>query len=400
MEGKMKKNVMFLLLLALFVFGCSNSSTNKLQPAEKTDGDTAAEEINDSDSDTGNPADSEQQPDDDTGNAEETAQNDEDLPDDEETELPDSEIPDIDPTEECTNDPLFCYGEYYVNVFDVDAGDNGSPRLFRVYEPIDAEGQIPVVHFLHGFMYKISYYDRFLMHLASHGFIVVSSQSAHKMANGDTTSQEAEKVAAFINWLKENLKNYVAATPDFENFGLSGHSRGGKVTNRILNSDPTIAKSFFGVDPVDSKPPFSGFIGADDPESLSEPVMFTGESMFLGTEKGPSGIGGIGNTGACAPEGNNSVNFYASYPSPSHHIIAAGVGHADMVDPEDIKICSLYCSSCAGSSDDGMKSMFITYTGGLMTAFFNATLKGLAEYEKVINDPSVYPFYTKAVEHK
>ena len=395
-EAKMKKllSMFFVLLSFAFFSGCENSTLWQTKETPDIDIDEVQaeqpdenqnENASDADIEDPDPADLENKEpvDDDTAETEEYP-----------------EIPGTEEETSCNTDPTFCFGQYFVNTIDVASGDNGSPRQFRIYEPIGAEGKIPVVHFLHGFMYKISYYDRFLMQLASHGFIVVSSQSEHKMRNGDTTSQEAEKVAAFISWLKENLNNYVAVTPDFENLGLSGHSRGGKVTNRILNSDPTIAKSFFGVDPVDSKPPFSGFIGADDPESLSEPVMFTGGSMFLGTEKGPSGLVGIGNTGACAPEGGNSVNFYAAYPSPSRHIIAAGVGHADMVDPEDIKDCSVYCSTCAGSSDDGMKSMFITYTGGLMTAFFNVTLKGLTEYENILNDPSVYPFSTKTVEHK
>ena len=127
--------------------------------------------------------------------------------------------------------------------------------------------------------------------------------------------------------------------------------------------------------------------------------MFNGESMFLGTEKGPKNKLN-GETAACAPKDNNSENFYANYPSPSHHIIAAGVGHADMIDPEDLKACNIYCSTCAGSSNDETNLMFIAYTGGLMTAFFNSTLKGMTEYENILNDPSVYPFNTTVVEHK
>ena len=298
----------------------------------------------------------------------------------------------------CTSDPVFCLGQYFVNVSDVLSKNTDTPRDFRIFEPAGAEGPLPVIHFLHGFMYKMSYYDNFLIHLASHGFIVVSSQSDHGLAGvgGDNSKEEAQEVLSFINWLKQNLQERLTVTADFDNFGVSGHSRGGKVTNRVLNSDPTVAKSFFGVDPVDSKPPLSG----SDSESLNDPVQFTGESMFLGTEKGPSGLGGIGNTAACAPEDDNSVHFYAAYPSPSHHIIAAGVGHADMVDPEDVSGCGTYCSACKGSGDSGMNLMFISYTGGLMTAFFKSTLKGETQYEALLNDSSTHPFMTTVVEHK
>ena len=296
----------------------------------------------------------------------------------------------------CNSDPVFCLGQYFVAITDIKSNKSDAPRDFRIYEPAGAEGPVPVIHFLHGFTYKMSYYDNLLIHLASHGFIVISSQSDHGLAGigGDNSTEEAQEVLSFINWLKQNLQANLTVTADFDNLGVSGHSRGGKVTNRVLNSDPTIARSFFGVDPVDSKPPVG-----KDPESLNDPVQFTGESMFLGTEKGPQGLIG-GDTAACAPEDDNSVHFYAAYPSPSHHIIAAGVGHADMVDPEDIQGCGTSCSACRGSGDSGMNQMFISYTGGLMTAFFNSTLKGETQYENLLNDSSTHPFATTVVEHK
>lgn len=288
---------------------------------------------------------------------------------------------------------VFVLGPYFVNIIDIPSGTDGAPRQFRIYEPTGAEGDIPVIHFLHGFMYKIAYYDDFLTHLASHGFVVVSSQSDHAMLNGDTTFVEAEKVATFLNWLKQNLQSKVSVTVDVEHFGVSGHSRGGKVTNRVLNNNPAIATSFFGVDPVDSAPPMGG---NSDPASLNDPVQFTRESMFLGTEKGTEGTLGQ----ACAPLADNSVHFYAAYPSPSHHIIAAGVGHADMVDPSDVSACGLYCSTCKGSGNTTLNQQFISYTGGLMTAFFNLTLKCEAQYEALLDDVSQHPFQTTLAEHK
>lgn len=296
-----------------------------------------------------------------------------------------------DPTNSGETEPVFVFGPYQVNVIDIASGTDGASRDFRIYEPAGAEGNIPVVHFLHGFTYKLYYYDDFLTHLASHGFVVVSSQSDHAMIGGDTTIVEAEKVATFLNWLKQNIQSKVSVTVDVDHFGVSGHSRGGKVTNRVLNNDPAMATSFFGVDPVDSAPPMGG---SSDPTSLSSPVLFTGESMFLGTEKGPEGIS------ACAPSGDNSVHFYASYPSPSHHIIAAGVGHADMVDSADISACGLNCSVCAKSGDSNLNQQFIAYTGGLMAAFFNATLKGQTQYEALLDDVSQHPFLTTLAEHK
>ena len=286
---------------------------------------------------------------------------------------------------------IFKTGPYQVKTTDISSGEDDAPRNFRIYEPVGIEGKVPVVHFLHGFQLKYTYYDDMLTHLSSHGFIVVSGQSKHSLIGGDTSYQEAEKVITFINWLKEKLSTKISVTPDFDNFGITGHSRGGKVTNRIFNNYPDIAKSFFGVDPVDSAPPMSG---SSDPESLLDPVQFKGESMFLGTEKGPDGLS------PCAPSGDNSVNFYKCFPSPSRHIIAANVGHMDMIDTPDISACGLVCSVCSKSGDSDLNSKFMTYTGGLMAAFFSSTLKGLTRFEKILKDSSNHPFSTTLVEFK
>ncbi|MBP5201659.1 hypothetical protein J6253_02855, partial [bacterium] len=369
-----------LLIATLFLASCGGSEKKPIKQEDPSDTEVADTDTN-TDTDSTDPTDTDPEPTD-------TDSTDPTDTDPEPTDTDEPEVPG-----EVEN--VFVLGPYFVNIIDVNSGTDGAPRDFRIYEPTGAEGNIPVIHFLHGFMYKIAYYDDFLLHLASHGFIVVSSQSDHGMIGGDTTIVEAEKVTTFLNWLKQNIQSKVSVTADVEHFGVSGHSRGGKVTNRVLNSDPTMATSFFGVDPVDSAPPVGG---SSDPSSLNDPVQFKGESMFLGTEKGPDGM--IGSTGACAPSGDNSVNFYAKYPEPSHHIIAAGVGHADMVDPADVSSCGMYCSTCAKSGNTNLNQQFITYTGGLMVAFFNSTLKGQTQYEALINDSSQHPFATVLNEHK
>ena len=90
----------------------------------------------------------------------------------------------------------------------------------------------------------------------------------------------------------------------------------------------------------------------------------------------------------------------ASYPAPSHHIIAAGVGHADMVDQADLSSCGLNCSVCKSSGNNEINQQFKSYTGGLMAAFFNFTLKGENQYEALLNDSSTHPFATTLTEHK
>lgn len=388
--------VCFLLASVLF-FGCENSvNSAKMDSVEDETGSKDKEEPKKDEADTpdstdpGEPAaDSGSDP---AGDEEPAGDTDSDsgntVDGGDETDTGNETV--CDPT----YDPVFCYGQYYVKMTEILSGDNGAPRKFKVFEPIDAQGNIPVIHFLHGYQLKYDYYDSLLMQLCSHGFIVVSSQSNHNVIGGDDSFDEAEKIAEFMEWLKTGLQNYVAVTPDFGNVGVAGHNRGGKVTNRLLNSNPAVAKSFFGVDPTDVDVDFAT---AEDPRSLGDPVQFTGESMFLGVEKRNSLVELSRAESLCAFEDDDSAKFYAAYPSPSHHIVAAGVGRIDMLDTGE---CGTTCT-CSGSNDNGMKSMFITYTGGLMTAFFNSTLKGQTEYEELLNDPSgAYPFTATLVDHK
>ena len=307
--------------------------------------------------------------------------------DEDDTEPSDSGDPSVGETD------VFQTGPYTVNIVDMPKNQSGAARDFRVYVPAGATGKVPVIHFQHGYQLKYTYYDDVLAHLASHGFIVVSSQSEHKLVGGDTSIQEAVKVAEFIAFVKANIADSLPNIEvDVENFGVAGHSRGGKVTNRVLNSDPEIAKGFFGLDPVDTQPPLT-----NDPLSMSEPVQFQGPSMFLGAEKGPDGLL---EQAACAPSGENSVNFYAGFPSPSWHFIVAGVGHMDMLDADDVSACGVTCSVCAKSGNNDLNAQFRNYSGGVMTAFFNYSLKGMESGKAILDDPASHPIALSVFEYK
>ena len=113
--------------------------------------------------------------------------------------------------------------------------------------------------------------------------------------------------------------------------------------------------------------------------------------MFLGAGKVPSGLFKF------VPKGDNSVNFYACYPSPSKHIIASNLGHVDMKDESS---CCFIHSITANSGDKNINSKFISYCGGLMAAFFSSTFKGMRQYEILLKDSSNHPFSTALIEYK
>ena len=428
----------------------TDNSDTDTSDTDVSDSDTSDTEIPDNDSSDSDTPDSDSSdsdtPDADTSDSD-TSDSDTSDSDTSDSDITDTDNSDTDSSDSDTSDSgtsdtadVFTEGPYEVITTDVASGTDGAPRDFRIYEPADISGSIPVIHFQHDFMYKLDYYDNMLSHIASHGFIVVSSKSDHAKVNGQSSITEAQKVVAFINWLKENIQSKVSVTADVENFGIAGHGRGGKVSSRVTNyNEMTMLKGFFGLDPVDAQSlsdpatvteftseaiseeeqclalggTWSGFLSKScknvtiDSQEKCEILggyYFNGSkcynnratlpSMFLGTEKGRSG------SSACAPAGENSTDFYASYPSPSRHIIAAGVGHADMVDPEDLSSCGSTCSGCTGSGNAELNQQFSRYSGGLMTAFFNITLKGETQYEALLDDVSLHPFQTTLAEHK
>ena len=381
----------FIICTVCFLPSCEDNSS------KHENSDTADENVTDQDdtgdtTDTGNTQDSANTGntanDLDTGNTGDT-QSDPDISDTGNT-VDDSDTGDTSDTGN-TGDltAIFNLGPHFVNIIDIKKGNNNAPRDFRIYEPTGATGSVPVIYFQHGFQLKNTYYDDSLIHLSSHGFIVVSGQSEQSLMGGDTSVEEAVKVADFITWMKNDLPSRITVVPDIAKFGVAGHSRGGKVTNHMLNSNPSIALAFFGFDPVDSAPPIG-----NDPPSLNNPVLFTGKSMFLGAQKGPEG------SQACAPAGNNSVNFYFGFPSPSWHIIAAGVGHMDMIDPDDLSACGMTCSVCAKSGNDVLNTQFRTYGGAMMAAFFSYSLKDITGYADILSNTMNHPFMNILAEHK
>jgi hypothetical protein len=408
----------------------SDSDTSDTSDSDIADTDNSDSDISDSDTSDSDISDSD------------TSDSDTSDSDTSDSDITDTDNSDTDSSDSdaCDNIDVFNKGPYEVTVTDIASGTDGAPRDFRIYEPADISGSIPVVHFQHDFLYKKDYYDNVLTHLASHGFIVVSGKSDHAKVNGQSSITEAQKVVSFISWLKEHIQSKVSVTADVENFGIAGHGRGGKVSSRVTNyNEMTMLKGFFGVDPVDSTQSSSSYdaesiveittgaisskeqclafggtwslgscrnatIDSQEKCEILSGYYFNGSkcynnrttlpSMFLGTEKGQSG------SSACAPAGENSTDFYASYPSPSRHIIAAGVGHTDMVDPEDLSSCGSNCSGCAGSGNTELNQQFIAYAGGLMTTFFNSTLKGKTQCEALLDDVSQHPFATIINEHK
>lgn len=283
----------------------------------------------------------------------------------------------------------FAAGPHKVVQVDIAENAKGNALAVRIFHPAEA-GTYPFVNFIHGFQLKNSYYDQILTQLASFGFVVVSPQLKQSLTGGDTSIVEAEKVAAFIDsWVIPNLaQNTGSAVPDFTKIGLAGHSRGTKISWRMFLANPPKFMAIMGVDPVDTNKSTS------DPYAITGPLSYTQPSAVIGTEKGPTGLQ------ACAPaDANSAGRFYPNLPSPAWHLIAGGVGHMDMIDADDLTACGITCSLCSGGTDP-VKATFRTLSGGLLAAFFRASLYGETNYYNYFVNTSGLPHPIVKAEHK
>jgi|GEM_PF-681061 len=300
---------------------------------------------------------------------------------DDETAIPDEDT--------AVSVDVFAFGPYQVLQKDLAKNAAGNTLAVRIYYP-NAAGTYPYINFIHGFQLKNTYYDQILTHLASHGFVIVSTQFEQSLFGGDTTIQEKEKMLNFLDsWIVPQLGSHIApAVPDFTKVGLAGHSRGGKTSWRMILDNPNRFQAIAGVDPVLAPPPMGS-----DPNPITGPVSYAAPSLLIGTELGPTGMQ------PCAPADGNSAYMYPYLPSPTWHLIGAGIGHMDMMDPDDISSCGMTCSVCAGG-DANQKTTFRTLTGGLLTAFFRASLHGETSLYTKLTETAAMPHPIAKEEHK
>lgn len=251
--------------------------------------------------------------------------------------------------------------------------EQDAPLAMTIFSPA-ATGRYPVVLFQHGFVSSGPWYSEILTHLASHGFVVVAPQMYAPLIPVGTPpiAEEIARAIRVLDWLPAHLNALTGVEADTTLQGLAGHSRGGKVAWGLLVQDPSRAGAVAGLDPVDGSMYNQASI-------LSGPVNFPFPSLVIG-----AGLGSVPVTGgnmACAPEGDNHVQFYAASASPAWHVVAPDAGHADFYDP-NCQPCGFIERACRpGANPAGSRQL----AAGLLVAFFRATLQ---------NDPTAYAYLT------
>jgi chlorophyllase len=256
-------------------------------------------------------------------------------------------------------------------------GANGSPLPLEIWAP-STPGTYAVVLFQHGFQLENGFYSTILSQLASHGFIVIAPQLASGFTGGPTAAEDAVKVTNTLDWLETNLDGELDATPSFGHVGLAGHSRGAKVLWIVMTEDASYGDALVGVDPVDGT---GGPLGGEE-RVIDGTFSFTPPTFILGTGLGPQAQFGQ----ACAPDGDNHVQFYGASQSPAWHVVATDYGHMDMLDANSG--CGLACSACPAGSELGKMRKL---TGGMLVAFFRGSLQGDSSAYSVLMDTNSAP---------
>ncbi len=216
----------------------------------------------------------------------------------------------------------------------------------------------PTVVFSPGFSVDRNAYSTYTTRLASHGFLVITQTYRNA---GDHTQNRDDTIKVIDWYLNPTGQDAarVAGRVDASRLGTAGHSLGGKVSFLVAEGDPRV-KAAFGVDPVNSPPPFG-----QAPSAITGLGAYKGATGFLGETLSQGGFM------PCAPASDNFQKFLAAAAAPSFAITFANAAHNDFVDMGACPVCSF---ACPGSK--GMQAQTLALASKYAVAFFRRHLLG------------------------
>ncbi|XP_042516480.1 chlorophyllase-2 [Macadamia integrifolia] len=282
-----------------------------------------------------------------------------------------------------TGNNVFEVGEYVTLLVSVQAQSCCSksspaisvppPKPLLIATP-SAKGDFPLLLFLHGYLLHNSFYSQLILHIASHGFIVIAPQ-LYTVAGPDT-SEEIKAAAAITDWLSAGLQYVLPpdVRPSLTKLGLAGHSRGGKAAFALALGYTTTSLKFsalMGIDPVD---------GMDKGKQTPPPVLTYVPRSFdldMAVLVVGSGLGEVKKNPLfppCAPKGVNHEDFFNECRAPVSYFVVKDYGHVDMLDDDTkgFKGKATYCFCKNGKAREPMRR----FVGGVVVAFMKAYLEG------------------------
>ncbi|KAJ0974088.1 hypothetical protein J5N97_016053 [Dioscorea zingiberensis] len=285
---------------------------------------------------------------------------------------------------------VFEQGKHSVKLLSIDPSTKSTsfqvppPKPLLIATPTDQEGPFPILILLHGYLLYNHFYSQLMLHIASHGFIVLAPQ-LYSVAGPDS-EEEIRSAEEITEWISIGLAEVLPKEVRMKSskIAISGHSRGGKVAFALALRHAKKKMSFsvvMGIDPVDgmergkqTNPAVLTYV----PHSFDLKIA----AMVIG-----SGLGGLKKNPIfppCAPEGVSHQDFFDECCAPAWHFVAKEYGHLDMLDDETkgFRGKATYCLCKNGRARKPMRD----FVGGAMVAFMKAYLEGDARDLMAIRD--------------
>ncbi|CAN0857156.1 CLH2 [Linum grandiflorum] len=270
------------------------------------------------------------------------------------------------------------------------------PKPLLIASPAQA-GEFPILLFLHGYLLCNTFYSQLILHVASHGFIVIAPQVQLYTVAGPDCTEEINSVAAITNWVSQGLQLLpLHIKPDLTKLCLAGHSRGGKTAFALaLNKAATTLRfsALIGVDPVD---------GMDMGKQTNPPVLTYVPRSFdleMAVMVIGSGLGEVRRNPIfppCAPKGVNHEEFFRECKEPACYFVVKDYGHVDMLDDDTTGVRGKvsYCLCKNGGSREPMRR----FVAGATVAFMRAYLQGNGQDLAVIRGGDSGPVQLSTAE--
>lgn len=246
---------------------------------------------------------------------------------------------------------------------------NSTTFTARIYYPATTAGQnavfdnaaapAPAVTFGHGFLQAVTNYNSTLEHLATHGFIVIASESEGSLfPSHQNFANDLRQTLTFLEQQNALSSSFLFGKVNTNRFGASGHSMGGGASILATAADTRI-KALANLAAAETNPSATAVM-----TNINVPV-----SLISGSED------------TIVPPPQNGQLMFNSAGAPKILPIIAGAFHCGFIDAQ-----GLGCDSGTLS-----RASQLAFTRQLLTEFFNLYLKQDASLSKQIWKPAANP---------
>ncbi|MBK7395589.1 MAG: hypothetical protein IPJ34_04625 [Myxococcales bacterium] len=226
-------------------------------------------------------------------------------------------------------------------------------------DPVPAAG-FPAVVFAHGFQLGEKDYDDTLTHVASWGFVVVSTDYTASLVSNDHRKVKQ----AILDARAAAIAGTLAGVPkvDASKIAASGHSLGGKCATWASTEKGLFAGTFV-LDPVDRGGPFDGtstdarpfLIPTGALDGLSAPIGYVGATQSRCVKL----------TQTCAAEDRDAASFFKATKVANKYLWTMfDYGHMQFLDNPG---CGFTCDACVPGTTDPpsrrkwVKALFVAF---------------------------------------